>query len=181
MIIGISGKSGSGKTSIANELVNKGYDIFNLDRCSKLIREMYKEEIVNLVKSKDILTNDEIDSKKLGKLLFNDLELMDLYNKFIYSKQKDMIEEFIKENEKVVIDGMFLPIMDIFDLCNYKILVECEEDIRKKRILDRDKIDEEYLNKREKYSLEYNKDDFDFVIDNSYSYKEKLEEMLKEM
>lgn len=181
MIIGISGKSGSGKTSVANELVRYGYALFNLDSCSEVIREKYRDEIVALVERKDILINGAIDSKKLGKVIFSDAGLMRKYNEFVYCKQKTMIESFLQENEKVVIDSMFLPIMDVFRLCDYKILIECEDSIRRKRILDRDNIDEEYLNNREKHALKYNKEDFDYVIDNSYSYEEKVLEILKEM
>ena len=168
MKIGISGKSGSGKSSVARYISEQlGYVLINLDVVSKEIRSKFKEEIQELVKS-DIITDDKIDSKKLGKILFEDKSLMDKYNLFVYSKQLDILKEY--ENKNIVIDSMFLPIMDIFNELDIKIYVKCDDKIRLERVMKRDNISREYFLARDKNSLNYNEDAFDFIINNENGF-----------
>lgn len=182
MIIGISGKSGSGKSAISNYICNKlGYIWIDLDKESSLIRGIYKNEIVTLVGTDNILVNGIIDSKLLGNLLFGNKYLMDKYNDFIYSKQKERIEKVIETNNGIVIDSMFLPIMEIFSECDYKILVICDDKERKKRVLSRDNISEVYFDKRENFGLSYNLDDFNFVIDNNLDYTSQLDSIIEKI
>ena len=175
MIIMVSGKSGSGKSSVARYLA-KELDCFyvDLDEISSHIRDEYIDEIVSLVGSKKIVSEGRIDSKSLGKILFDNKELMDKYNLFIYEKQNEVLDRVLREERNVVIDSMFLPIMDIFKLGDYKILVTCEDDLRYQRIIERDNIPLEYLKKRDSFSLDYKPNEFNLVIDNNSSYVSQL-------
>lgn len=164
MIIGITGKSGSGKSylsSLIQTKLNCGY--LDVDKVVKKIRDINKEEICLLVKE-NILVNDKIDSKKLGNILFKDKELMDKYNAYIYKLLKLEIEKELNTNEHLIIDTMFLPIMEIFNDCDYKVLVESSYETRKERVLKRDSINEEYFTSRDKFSLDYNPSDYDYLI-----------------
>ena len=49
-------------------------------------------------------------------------------------------------------------------MCDKKILMETPYEIRKARVLKRDNITEEYFEKREKASMEYDKTEMDEVI-----------------
>lgn len=179
MIIGVSGKSGSGKSSVARYLANElGFILLDLDVISKKIREDYKSEILELVRE-NILNKNDIDSKKLGKILFENPGLMEKYNLFIYSKQKEVIATY--EGQDIVIDSIFLPIMEIFSNLDIKILVSCDEKIRMERVMKRDNISEEYFLLRDKNGLSYNKEDFDYIIDNDNGYIEQLETLLNKI
>lgn len=179
MILGISGKSGSGKSSLGEYLQNShGFVWINCDQLASDIRNSHQKEIVELVKDEKIVINGKIDSKKLGGLLFEDKELLKTYNNYIYSILKSIVEKIILENVNVAIDSMFLPIMDVFDMCNYKILVVCDDNKRKKRILKRDNISEEYFYKRDSNGLDYDSENFDFIIDNNEGFLEEIENIL---
>ena len=178
MIIGISGKSGSGKSSAARYLEKElGYKRVDLDEISKSIRKEYQQEIIELVNNKSVLISDEIDSKLLGNILFNNKELMDKYNEFIYVKLKEKISEYVSKYSHLIIDSIFLPIMDEFKLCDFKILIECDEQKRQERIIKRDKITIEYLKQREKNGYEYNKNDYDYVFFNDDNFLNNLKEL----
>ena len=178
MIIGISGKSGSGKSSAARYLEKElGYKRIDLDEISKSIRKEYQQEIIELVNNKSVLISDEIDSKLLGNILFNNKELMDKYNEFIYVKLKEKISKYVSKYSHLIIDSIFLPIMDEFKLCDFKILIECDEQKRQERIIKRDKITIEYLKQREKNGYEYNKNDYDYVIFNDDNFLNHLKEL----
>jgi dephospho-CoA kinase len=51
-------------------------------------------------------------------------------------------------------------------MCDYRILLDIPYEIRKERVLARDGIIEEKFAEREKASVKYNYDDFDFIIKN---------------
>jgi dephospho-CoA kinase len=181
MIIAVSGKSGSGKSSISSYLTSKlNCKLLEIDKITKTIRDEIKNEIIDLVGNDKIVINNKIDSKLLGNILFNDKMLLDKYNKLIYSKLKIVIEKEILINKMLVIDSIFLPIMEIFNQCDYKILVICDESLRKSRIINRDKIDEKYLTKRERFAPVYNDEDFDYIINNDKDYKEQVDQFIKE-
>ena len=176
MIIGVSGKSGSGKSSVAKYLANElGFTLLDLDVISKKIREDYKSEILELVRD-NILNKDDIDSKKLGKILFENPSLMEKYNLFIYGKQKEVIAKY--EGKNIIIDSIFLPIMEIFENLDVGVLVYCDEKVRMERVMKRDNITKEYFLLRDKNGLNYNKEDFDYVIYNDNDYIEQLNELL---
>ena len=59
-------------------------------------------------------------------------------------------------------------------MCDFKILVTSDDTMRKKRILERDHISEDYLEKRESATLDYSKLAFDFIFDNDYT-KENMD------
>lgn len=179
MKIGISGKSGSGKSSVARYISDKlGFILVDLDIVSKNIRDKYKKEIQELVK-KEIIVDDKIDSKKLGEILFEDKELMDKYNLYIYQKQLDVLKEY--ENDNIVIDSMFLPIMDIFNELDFKIYVKCDDIIRMERVIKRDSVSKEYFLARDKNSLNYNEGDFDFIINNENGFSGQVETILEKI
>ena len=59
-------------------------------------------------------------------------------------------------------------------MCDIKILISSDDIIRKERILKRDNISKEYLEKRELNTLDYSKFKFDYLFTNDYS-KETLD------
>ena len=179
MIIGISGKSGSGKSSISKYLEkNYHYYWIDTDRIAAYIRKEYLEEIVSFINDDSVINGNDIDSKKLGSILFKNKELLKVYNDFIYEKMKNKIDELVKEKPNVIIDSLFLPIMDIYKECDYTILVKCKDQLRKERIIKRDNIEEQYYLDRDSNGLEYRDSDFDFIIDNTKDYKIQLKEIL---
>ena len=52
-------------------------------------------------------------------------------------------------------------------MCDYKILLDIPYEIRRERIIKRDKITEEKFIERENAAIVYNPDDFDFIIKNN--------------
>ena len=182
MLIGVSGKSGSGKSSVAKYLANKlGATLIDLDVWSKEIRDNYPEKILEIVKDSSILVEGKIDSKRLGNVLFGNSNLMKDYNLFIYEELRKRLDSELKKDRIYVLDSIFLPIMEIFNNCEYKILVVCDDLVRKERIIKRDHISEEYFNRRESFKIVYNEKDYDYVIDNENNYQSQVNEIIKSM
>ena len=76
------------------------------------------------------------------------------------------IDRIINKNKDriIILDWQLLPKTKYLGLCDLKILIDIPYEIRKQRLLKRDNISEEKINLREKASITYNKNDFDYVF-----------------
>lgn len=170
MIIGITGKSGSGKTKITDLLQNyHDYEVIHVDDLTHTILglEEVKEVLVFRYGIGILNKKNKIDTKKLGSIVFTDSKEMEEYNQFIYFFITRYLDSIIQTTKRdIIIDWMQLPITKYFQLCSFKILVEARESIRKRRVQERDSISEDYFYQRESHALEYSKEDFDYVIMN---------------
>ena len=171
MIIGISGKSGSGKTYIANELAK--YFIAKIISFDEISHEaMETDKFINTIKNLKILDvfdkNGKILRKKLGEIAFSNPEILDLINKTAEEIMVKIIDEKLKSlnSKNIIFEYALLTKMKYFDMCDVKILVDADENILKERILTRDNISSEYYNLRKKNGLIYNKNDFDIIYIN---------------
>lgn len=163
MIIGVTGKQGSGKTTIANylaEMVN-GEAIHG----DELAHEVLTLDVYNLVLSWfNQPEESHVDRKRLGSFLFKDKEKMDKYNDLIYSLMH--FEDRFMSNPGCVfiIDWNFLPITPLMDLCDIKILLDAPENVRESRIINRDNVESDYFKLRESNALDYKVEDYDFFL-----------------
>lgn len=171
MIIGICGKSGSGKSTVAKQIISKYKTAVHLD-IDKIAHKSHKDKevkrkIINIF-SKSILTDNEIDRKKLGKIVFSSKMKMKLLEEITWEYMQKEIDNFIKENKDkiIILDYILLPLTKYFNKCNIKILLDIPYSIRKQRVLNRDNIDEEEFDLRDSASIQYNENDFDIVISN---------------
>lgn len=171
MYIGICGLSGSGKSSLAKFLLEKhnNYLYIDIDKIGHEINELdeVKEELVKCFG--DILTDNKVDRKKLGNIVFNDKEAMTLLEDITWKHMERRIDEIIGDNPNVIFDWMLLPRVKYFNKCNLKILLDIDLNTRRERIIKRDNISLDYFNLREASSYNYNYEDFDIILhDNNY-------------
>ena len=87
-----------------------------------------------------------------------------------YMEQK-LDDVLLQKQQYFVFDWALLPKVKFWNMCDVKILVTSDDTMRKERILERDHISEEYLEKRESATLDYSKLSFDFIFDNDYTKK----------
>ena len=169
MIIGICGKSGCGKSTLARTLSEYNKNIIHLDIDKVGHIALTKDEVKNeLVKSYgcDILNGENIDRRKLGEIVFNSRLEMQNLSEITWKYMQIEIDNFIENNrEKIIIlDWLLLPISKYFDTCDIKVLLDIPYEIRKDRAIKRDNISEESFDLREKASINYDIQKFDYII-----------------
>jgi len=169
MIIGICGKSGSGKSTLTEKIIKRYNNTINLD-IDKIGHQITnKEEVKQLLIKKygeNILTNNNIDRKKLSQIVFSKAKEMKKLTQITWPHMEKEIDKFLLNNKNkiVVLDWQLLPKTKFFKKCDIKILLDIPIKIRKERIIKRDNITKEEFYLREKASVKYNKKSFDYII-----------------
>ena len=91
------------------------------------------------------------------------------------------IDKFLISNKDkiIILDWLLLSISKYFDMCDVKILLDIPYDVRKERAMKRDNIIEEEFTLREKASIDFKKEDFDYVLEKTD--KEIIKRLVKSL
>jgi len=168
MLIGICGKSGSGKSTISNYLKEElGAIHCDIDKIGHYVLTLPNVQ-KNLIDSfgLEICENDKINRKRLSKIVFNSVDKMKILEQITWKYMEIEIDKIINQNKNkiIILDWQLLPKTKYLKLCDLKILIDIPYEIRKQRLLKRDNISEDKIDLREKASITYKKNDFDYVF-----------------
>ncbi len=142
-IIGLTGGIGSGKTTVARFIEELGFPVYYSDDRAKSI--VNDDENLK-VKIKELLGTDAYDENGLynrkfvaGKV-FNNKDLLHQLNEIIHPAVRIDFEDWVKKQTKYLV---FKETALLFELklnrqCYKSLLVTAEDNIRIKRVMDRD-------------------------------------------
>lgn len=178
MLITITGASGSGKSSIANYLttLNKNIVHLNIDLVGHEVIET--EEIKRkIVKQFNLtLNNKKIDRKVLGEIVFNNQDKMQELSNLTWQYMEQKIDEFIDANKNkiIILDWILIPKTKYFNASDINILVKADFLDRVKRAVIRDGITPAKFEEREKATLNFDDNIFDYIIENKIEEETKV-------
>ncbi len=168
-IIGVCGPTGAGKTYLANSILN-GFDNtvhIDIDKIGHKVIT-YNDVINKLINAfgSDIIDNGIINRKKLSNIVFNSKECMAILTDITWSYMYDEIIVRLNNNKNktVILDWQLLPLTELFDLCDLKILCNASKEKRYERIKQRDNISNEKIIERDNNSVDYTKYQFDITF-----------------
>lgn len=188
-IIGVTGKSGAGKTTICNILKEK-YSAFIIDAdavAKRLSKKgtLYLNAIVDYFGEEILDNSGELKRKELASLIYKDEEKRNALNTLTFTYVVNEIKCIInklKDKELIVIDAPLLFESNLDEICDLIIGVIASEEEKIKRICERDNISEDIAKKRLSIqkSDDFIKDKVDYVIHNVSNIK-KLEEEIEKL
>ena len=181
--VAIVGNIASGKSTVENIIREKGYVVYDSDKISHdilagsfAVRKMFADD--------DILTDGQIDRKKLAKIVFNDKEKMKLLELILHPQIVTELLKIFQGEEKII----FVSVPQLFEanfqtLFDKIIFINADENIRLERLMRRNNMSEEDALKRitAQVKAEEKIPKSDFVIENNSSVenlKEQIENVL---
>ena len=173
LTIGITGGTGSGKTTALSVLAEMGAECFDCDEIYRALLEsspQLKEEL--LAGFGDIGTDGGIDRKKLGAKVFNDPSALDELNRIAHKHVIDEVDRLMEQSaaqgrDIAVIDAIALIESGISERCDFTVFVHAPEEVRLRRIMRREGITEDYamMRIRAQKPDEFFKSRCDYVLD----------------
>ncbi|HHU84154.1 MAG TPA: threonylcarbamoyl-AMP synthase [Clostridiales bacterium] len=176
-VIGLTGKTGSGKSTVARYFAENGYDIIDCDAITKELYLPDSELLAQLAEvfGDDILNSDKsLNRKKLADRAFSSDENTKLLNSIthpaIFHKVIERIEDSKSRYNSCVIDAPLLFETGLNKYCDITVAVIADESVRIERIMKRDNITFEQAKLRmntQKLSDDYYRQHADYCIENS--------------
>ncbi len=142
-IIGLTGGIGSGKSTVAKFIEELGFPVYNSDFWAKElvnVDENLKHRIVSLLGENSYNKNGEYNRPYVASIVFENEELLLELNKIIHPAVKEHFENWVKaqNSEFVFKETALLFELKLNESCYQSILVTAEDNIRIKRVMDRD-------------------------------------------
>ena len=199
--IAITGKIGSGKSTITKIIRELGFKVFDSDREVK--KALIKKDLINQIskefKSKvpGLIKSNTIDKAKLGEFVFSHPDELKKLEKIVHPKVWESKEKFFEKNSDAPVVFLDIPLLFEKKLQNkfdFIIRAHVSKEVQKKRVLKRKnmtnakfnhirKTQTDYSDVEEKFvSLDINmEEDIRIVKKNIKNFLEKILNLKKEL
>lgn len=150
MIIGITGGTGCGKTTLLNHIRDAGGLILD---CDSIYHELLRsdKEMLSAIDARfpGTVENGSLNRKKLGAIVFSDENaLMDLNAITHTAVKQEVLRRLESAPSLAAIDAIGLFEGGLAPLCDVTVAVTAPEEQRVRRLMERDGISEEYARSR---------------------------------
>ena len=194
-IIGLTGGIGSGKSTVTDYLIARGFPVLDADKIAREIVLPGSEMLIQLtsVFGKAILMQDgSLDRKKLGDIVFSDPEKKKTLDGLMHTRILELIHDRILEyREETVHKLIFIDAPLLFETGLDKSVsetwvIDVDEETRIKRIMERDGLKREDIAMR--ISNQMTRDEknkrADVILDNTGNQEDlyqQIEQLLQKI
>lgn len=151
-VIGLTGPTGSGKTTALKSLKKRGFEIIDCDRLYDSLLETDEALRASLTAAfgEIFLPGGKLDRPKLAKKVFGNKAELDRLNAIVFPVIYAAVEAIIAKNTQkgIAIDAINLLECKLGQLCDMTLAITADPEIRLKRIMARDGIGEEQARAR---------------------------------
>lgn len=184
-VVGLTGQSGAGKTTVCKVFELNGFHIINADMVSRYVTTENKSCISELRSAfPEYFENSVLNRRKLGSLVFADRNELDRLTSITFPYIIDEINRCIDkigEGEFILIDAPTLFESGLNDSCDIIVSVIAGKDLRLRRIIKRDNIPETEAKKRfsSQLSEKFFKENSDYIIENNSGVEQLKDKAIK--
>ena len=150
MIIGITGGTGCGKTTLLNLIEERGGLVLD---CDAIYHELLQRDksLLSAIEARfpGTVENGALHRKKLGAIVFSDPEALEDLNRITHGAVREEVQRRLAAEPKLAaIDAIALFEGNLASFCNVTVAVTAPKEDRIQRLMIRDNISQEYAKKR---------------------------------
>ncbi|MCC8069864.1 MAG: dephospho-CoA kinase [Ruminococcus sp.] len=182
LIVGLTGQTGAGKTTVSEMFLENGFYIINADLIARMVMDKDTPCLNDVVSAfgNDILNeNGELNRRRLSDIIFNDKNQLERLNSITYPYIVEKIQVMINSaltfcSNKILIDAPTLFESGCNKLCDIIVSVVSNRDLRLRRIISRDNITKSQAESRIKSQLseDFFRTHSDYIIENNTSIQD---------
>ena len=168
--VAITGNIASGKSVVQEILEISGFAAFDADIAAHELLDD-NSAVLETFADFDILENGKISRERLGKIVFNNKNLLEKLNAIIHPLVRAEIENFFDENSDKNIVFAAVPLLyecGMENMFDRVVLIQTSDSVRLERLIKRSGYSREYALKRLESQMPQDKKaaKADFIINN---------------
>ncbi len=154
MIIGLTGGIGSGKTTVANALRERGYTVYDTDSAAKriVLTSAVRVSIEQLL-GKDVYDGDTYLTSRVAERVFADPGLLQRLNAIVHPAVRQDMLDTASRHQAVFVESAILYESGFDRDCGYVVAVIAPKPLRIARTVARDNRSEEDVRQRIKAQM----------------------------
>ena len=165
MILGITGGTGCGKTTLLSVIKEQGGLVID---CDKLYHQLLRTDtaLIDSIEARfpGVVQDGALQRKKLGNLVFSDKKALQDLNDITHKAVYDAVLKLLSSAPKLTaIDAIGLFESGLNKLCDVTVAVTAPLEARIARLMQRDLISEEYA--RQRIAAQPTNEDFSALCD----------------
>ena len=171
MILGITGGTGCGKTTLLNCIAERGGLILD---CDAIYHDLLRTdpELLRAIEARfpGSVEKGALQRKKLGNLVFSDEKALEDLNAITHGAVKAEVQRRLSEKPRLAaIDAIALFEGGLATLCDITVAVTAPEEARIQRLMVRDGIGRDYAKRRiaAQKSAEWFRERCDYCLENN--------------
>lgn len=169
--IGLTGGIGSGKSTVAALFKEKGIPVFIADIEAKKLFEQ-KEVVIEIKEcfGSSVISENNIDRKALGQIVFSDSEQLKKLNNIIHPKVHQAFEKWFAQQKSpyIIYEAAIIFEHNRQSFFDKTLLITAPKSLRIERVMKRDSVSkDEVLKRMDNQWSEFRKKELaDYTLDN---------------